>query len=32
MIHQQLLQLPFRAWFGGAEEVEQVRVLENLRG
>ena len=32
MVHETLLQLPFRARLGGAEEVEQVRVLERLRG
>ena len=32
MVHEPLFELPFRARFGGAEEVEQVRVLERLRG
>ena len=32
VVHETLLQLPFRARLGGAEEVEQVRVLECLRG
>ena len=32
VVHETLFELPFRARFGGAEEVEQVRVLERLRG
>ena len=32
VIHETLLELPFRARLGGAEEVEQVRGLERLRG
>ena len=32
VVDETLLQLPFRARLGGAEEVEQVRVLECLRG
>ena len=32
VVHETLLELPFRARLGGAEEVEQVRVLERLRG
>ena len=31
MVHETLLKLPFRARLGGAEKVEQVRVLERLR-
>ena len=32
VVHETLLELPFRARLGGAEEVEQVRVPECLRG
>ena len=32
VVYETLLKLPFRARLGGAEEVEQVRVLERLRG
>ena len=32
VFHETLLELPFPARLGGAEEVEQVRILERLRG